>query len=443
MEESKVAPGWLGSGFLSWINAILSVLGARVFAAGAAFLGNVLIARFLGPEDFNSFYVLFAIMSLVAGLTGPAVDTSLVRFAVKHIQPGDDRSAPYFTFAFYVKCGLLVVTMLAAVVCAGPILEYLSLDTSQVWIPKYAVILAFFGGAVVSMWGFAQSYFQAHMKFGHYAGYEFCSSLLRLGLVIGLIGAGSSNVVYYLAAYVSAPLTMAIMSWTQLPKALFTAQASIELGRQFFHFAKWVLLATLFTTATQRLDLFLLNLERFHIPKETVGHYSAALSLVLAGELVLLTFYNVLLPKASALKGPGELRRFIGHFRIPSMLFCLGLSLMIPLAGPFRKLAFGPAYLGTEAYFTILLLGVIVSLACAPPTTALYALGKSHTIALFEGVRLVLTIGAGLLVVPEYGVYGMAWVMTIVRASVSAVTYLVAHQMVKRLTIAEYMGETA
>ncbi|MBI3119152.1 MAG: oligosaccharide flippase family protein, partial [Candidatus Hydrogenedentes bacterium] len=102
--EPPAAPPPAGSfrtwttGYLPWISAILSVLSARVFASGAAFLSNVLVARYLGPEDFNSFYLLFAIMTIVAGLTGPAIDTSLVRFAVKQITPERDGSAPYFKF---------------------------------------------------------------------------------------------------------------------------------------------------------------------------------------------------------------------------------------------------------------------------------------------------------------------------------------------------------
>lgn len=426
------------AGYLPWVRAIVSVLGARVFSSAAAFLANVLVARHLGPADFNSFYLLFAIMSMVAGLTGPAIDTSLVRFAVRQITPDQDLSGPYFKFALYLKLVVLLVTLLAGFLCARPLYDLLFVSEKGAHTTLGAIFLAFCGGAVVSVWGFAQSYFQAHQRFSQYAGFEFFSSLVRLALVIALILLGLRSSFAFLAMYVSAPLAMGIVSWSLLPRALFQSATTFQVGKEFLQFAKWVLVATLFTTISQRMDLLLLNLDYFGIDKGSIGQYGAAVSLVLAGELVLLTFYSVLLPKASSLKSAGELRRFIGDFRIPSFLFCLATSMMIPLAGPFRHFAFGSAYSGTEGYFSILLLGVLVSIATAPTVTALYSLGHSRTMAIFELARLLFTLGLGLWTIPRYGIYGMACVATIVRGGISAATYLVAHQTVKRQMMREH-----
>ena len=425
-------------GYFPWMRAVASVLGARTFAAGAAFLANALVARHLGPADFNTFYLLFAIMSIVAGLTGPAIDTSLVRFAAKQITPDSDQSGPFFKFVLYLKLLILLLTIAAGLVMAGPLYRLLFSDTGAQHNTSAVILLAFLGGAVVSLWGFAQAYFQAHQRFTHFAGYEFFSSLLRLGLVIILIGFDVRSAALLLARYVCAPLVMGIMSWSQVPLALYRSPTNLQVGREFLSFAKWVLVATLFSTVTQRLDLLLLNAGMFGIPKVSVGHYSAALSLVLAGELVLLTFYSVLLPKASAMRSAEELRGFIGHFRVPSLLFCLATSFMIPLAGPFRRIAFGEAFVGTEGYFTILLLGVIVAIATAPTVTSLYSLGQARTIALFEVAKLILTLSLGLYIIPQYGIYGMAWVTTGVRSGISVLMYVVAHQSVKRQMIRDY-----
>lgn len=427
-----------------WTQSILSVLGARSFAAAAAFLGNVLVARQLGDANFGRFYLLFSIMTIVAGLTGPALDTSLVRFAVKQ-GVKSNASLPYFKAVLYFKIALLFFTLVAGVATVRPILQ-----TLFVWSPDdptpvryYYVLLAFTGGAVVSMWGFAQSYFQAHQRFTEYAGYEFCSSLLRLGLVLALLGLGSHSVLLFLGAYVVAPLAMALISWTQLPQEVFRARTDFRIARELIGFGKWVLLATVFTTLTQRLDILLLNIDAFGVPKDLVGRYSAAVSIALVGELVLLTFYSVLLPKASQLKSAGELRQYIGQFRIPSMLFSLGLALTIPLSGPFCRIVLGEEYMGTEIYFAILMLGVIVSVGCAPTVTALYSLGHSRTVSVMEGLRLFLTLGLGLIVVPRYDVWGMAMVIMVVRSGLAVVTYVVAHNRVKRMTARESTAAAA
>jgi O-antigen/teichoic acid export membrane protein len=386
---------------------------------------------------FGQFYLLFTIMQVVAGMAGPAFDTSLVRFAARHIRPGSDASAPYFKAMFYAKCGLLVLTLAVGLVLMVPLLHLLFTGPDGLrQVPGYAVLIAFLGGGATSMWGFAQAYLQAYQRFYAYAAFEFLSSSLRLTLVVVLFLAGVTDVVAYLAAYVAAPSVMWAVSWLLLPRELFRASTNSAVAGELFRFARWVLLATLFTTLTQRLDLLLLG--AFSLPEETVGHYSAAVSLVLLGELVLLTFYNVLLPKASAFKEVGELRRFIGSFRIPTLFLCLGMSLLM-FAAPFlSELFFGSDYSGMELYFSILLSGIIVSLGAAPAATALYSVGSSHLMAVFEGLRFVATLLLAVVVIPRHGAMGMAFVTAGARATMSVALYIVAHQRIKRLTIEEY-----
>lgn len=422
-----------GGSYMPWLSAVVSVLGVRIASSGAAFLGNILVARHLEPVRFSHFYLLFTIMTIVAGLTGPGFDTSLVRFASKKMRTDKNASFTYFSVMFYVKCAVFLLTIVAGWALAAPLLK-LFVDTKEAaGVSQWAVLLAFFGGAAVSMWSFAQAYFQSCQRFNLYAGLECASSTLRLALVVVLIYLNEGRAFVYLLAYAGAPAIMWIVSWVVLPGRVFTTPPSLSVTREMIAFAKWVLLATLFTTLTQRLDVFLLN--AFKVSGDVVGRYSAAVSLALLGELVLLTFYNVLLPKASALNHPGELRAFIGSFRIPSMVFCLLMGLLIPLAEPLRILFFGDKYMGTELYFIVILIGIIVSLGCAPAVTSLYSLGRSHLIAAFEGGRFVATLLLGIYVVPRYGALGMAWVMAGTRACMSAVMYVVAHQDVKRLSM--------
>jgi O-antigen/teichoic acid export membrane protein len=431
--------GLVNNRFLSWFTAIVSVLGARSMAAAAAFLCNVLVARQLGDADFGKFYLLFSIMTIVAGLTGPAIDTTLVRFAARYAGEDEHRALPYFKAVFLVKALVFFLTMILCLILVRPILQtffhWSAGDPNAV--RYYYVMVAFLGGGLVSLWGFSQSYFQVHQRFTEYSGFEFCSALLRLGLVLGLLGTGSHSVLWYITAYVVAPFSMLVISYTMLPASLFFSGTSVPVLKELFSFGKWVLLATLFTTLTQRLDIILLNIASFGISPETVGRYSAAVSIVLAGELVLLTFYNVLLPKASQLKTASELRQFIGQFRVPSMLFCIPLAASIPIMPLFRQLVLGDGYEGVESFYSVLIVGVMASLVAAPPVTALYSLGRSGQVAAFECVRLALTLVLGILIIPRHGAWGMAFVMAGARAGSALLLYVVAHQLVKRAMYTE------
>jgi O-antigen/teichoic acid export membrane protein len=426
---------------LSWMQSVAAVLSMRFIGAGAAFLCSALIARHLAPEGFGRFFMLFTLMTIVAQVTGPGMDTAIVRFASRYIHPNRDDSLPYFKFMLYMKGIIFMATLGLGFVLAKPLIKMFLADTPAGYIPDHNVWLAFFGGAIVSIWGFAQSYFQAHQQFGRFAGYEFCSASLRLSLVAFLVASGNKNFSYYILAYVTAPTVMAVLSWTQLPGEIFRTPTNFKVGKELLSFGKWVFCVGLFTTLTQRLDLLLLNYAPFEIPKDAIGRYSAAVSLVLAGELVVMTFYSVLLPKASKLKGSPALRQFIRQLRIPSLLFGLAMCLAICFDGLIVKIIFEDSYFGAEVYFSILLLGPVAALCCAPVVVALYSLGQPRAIAVCEGIRMVLTLCIGIYVTPRYGVWGIACVTSGVRVTMALVTYLIAHHKIRTLSNKAIIGE--
>ena len=237
----------LHSRYFSWFAAILSVLGARSMAAATAFLCNVIVARQLGDSDFGKFYLLFSLMTIVAGLTGPAIDTTLVRFASRQHAGEESETYPYFKVVLLVKLAVFILTMVLCLVLVRPILQ-----TFFVWsandpnaVRYYYVMIAFLGGGIVSLWGFSQSYFQTQQRFTEYSGFEFCSSLLRLGLVLGLVGLGSRSVFFIITAYVIAPFCMLLISYSMLPAKIFAAKAHFHIVGELFTFGKWVLMATL------------------------------------------------------------------------------------------------------------------------------------------------------------------------------------------------------
>jgi O-antigen/teichoic acid export membrane protein len=413
----------------SWIVAMGSVLGIRAVSVGAAFLGNVLVARQLGPARNGQFAILFAMMTVVAGLTGPALDTSLVRFAARHITAQGDRSAPYFKLVFRVKLWMGAILVLAGVILARPLLDHFLQRADEV--TAFAVVLAFLGGAVMTLWGFAQSYFQAHQKFIRYAGPELLNSAARLAMVILLILAGVQTVFPVLAVYVAAPALVAVVSLAQLPGGLLHGRIEPGIGREFYHFAKWVVLASLFTSVAQRLDLLLLGY--FSLPLDLVGNYGAAVNLVLLGDMLVLTFYQVLLPKASRIKTADEMGAFLRRFSAPAVLCGVAAAPLILFSDPIARLTFGAAYTQTGRIFAILLCGTLATIGCTPASTAVYGLGRSRIIAGLEGIRLALSFAVGLWVVPRYGVFGMAWTVTAIRGTISVGTYLAARLELARI----------
>jgi len=437
--ESRRLKRWLSSGYYTWLQTIVSVLGARGFAAAAAFLCHILVANQLGVAGYGQFYFLFTVMTLTAGFIGPAVDTSLVRFAAKKITPETDDSGPYFKFVLYTKLAVLVVTILVSVPLAPGLLALFG-PANTTTTPDSAIVLAFCGGNAIALWGFAQAYFQSHQRFRHYAAFELFSSSLRLILVAALMFWDRQHFMAYLIAYAAAPFTTAVLAWTRLPTSVFVTRTNWAVGRELWRFGKWVFVAAAFNNATQRLDLLLLNFAPFGIDETAIGIYSAAVSLALAGELVQLTAYSVLLPKVSQMQSPSDLRKFIGQFRLPSLILPAAIVLAMPWTPWFVRVTFGAEFADAALHLNILLLGVCATLVVAPAVLSLYSLGDARRHARYEALRFALTLGIGFFAVPAYGALGAACTMAGVRIAISVALYLVAHRAVRARSIAELEG---
>jgi len=258
------------------------------------------------------------------------------------------------------------------------------------------------------------------------------SAMVRLLLVVILLLLNTSNITPYLVVYIAAPMITAIVAWSYLPVQLFREPVQKEVAYELISFGKWVFMASIFTTLTQRLDLVLLNLSVMNIEREVIGYYSGAVSLVLAAELLVLTTYHVLLPKASSLQTASKLRLFLRRMLLPSLMGAFLILAAIPVMPLLTRLTLGNAYSATTPFLQVMMAGVAVALLAVPGVVTLYSLGYSRTIAVFETLRFLMTFGLGIAAIPVFGALGMAWVMTVSRALTAIGTWFAAYYVVSR-----------
>ncbi|MBI4559366.1 MAG: oligosaccharide flippase family protein [Candidatus Hydrogenedentes bacterium] len=402
------------------------VLTGRAGAAVASLATTLIIARALGPVNYGLFAVLAAILNVAAGLLSPAIDTSAVRCAAQASKEHPDAALPYFRAALRLKLWLVAATVAAGVSAAPWLTTRFLADTSVV--PSGTTALAFVGAATLILWGFAQAFLQTREEFKAYAGYEFLNALVRLSIVVVLVAGTSTRLGTLFGTYALAPVLVTVFSWLRLPRpVLAQRKVAPALIWELIHFGKWVAAASIATSLAQRLDLFLLSW--FQVPKDALGHYGAAASLVLMGDLVILTLFQVLLPQASRLHSNAEMRAFLHRFLVP--LLAAGVAMLPLILGSSYvvEFAFGAAYSDSAGLFSILLSGATVAFVCAPAGAAVYAMGRPRLIAALEAVKLISIFLPALWVVPHYGPVGMACTVAAVKGTMGVITYAVAYRV--------------
>jgi O-antigen/teichoic acid export membrane protein len=415
------------SGAGAWSRAFGTVLTLRVAAAGFAFAATALIGRLLGDAVLGRLGLLLAIVDVAAGIAGPALDATLVRFASRKIAPGRDESLPYFQRMFRVKLAVAAGMAVCGVVLARPLVLYVAGPADAADIEVGGVMLAFVGAAVVTLLGYAQAYYQAHLRMAQYAIIEFANATLRLtlvGVILAVLPRPSASML--LGVYVASSALVALGGFARLPRAVFgkCPDKSISL-REPLRFAGWVVVAAVCTAIAQRVDVLILGVAGF--AGSAIGQYVAAVTVARLGDLGIITLFSILLPRASSLDSAVSFQRFLNRF-LPI------IAVMVVAAAPvyFGALWVVPTVFGAEfsqagILCGILSLGVLVSFGTAPGGAALYGMGRSGYVAALEGLKLAGIAGLGIYSARHYGVVGMAWTVAAVRVTIGAATYLCAY----------------
>jgi len=419
----------------SWFGAFSSVFLARGTASVATFLTIALLGRTLGRAHYGDLVILLTIMKVASELAGPALDTALVRFVGAAESTGAE-AAHYMRAVLRVKLALSAGILVVGALLVWPIQQVLFLREGGALVPLTTLGLAFVGAALAMMYAFVQSGYQAKQQFGAYALLEVSGALARLAAVGALAVSDFASVTNMFVAYAGAPVAVAAIAWGIAPvlsKSRDAIPASV--WREIWHFTKWVIAACAFTSLAQRLDVFLIA--AFDVPKDSIGDYCAAVQLTLLGDLVIITLFNVLLPRASRLHERRELLEFLRGFGLPT---AMGFATLVPLvlgANFIADLTFGNVYADTGALFALLLIGTAFALVSAPAGATLYGLGKSRSIAVLECAKMIAILVGGLAMVPAFGVFGMAWVVAATKGTMGVVTYALALWHVMRRKPAE------
>ncbi|MFO7976608.1 MAG: oligosaccharide flippase family protein [Candidatus Hydrogenedentota bacterium] len=407
----------------------------RVAAAAFAFAVTALIGRMLGDAVLGRLGLLLAIVDVAAGIVGPALDATLVRFASRTIGPGHDASLPYFQRIFRVKIVVAAGMLVCGAVLARPLLTHMGGLSERAGIEVGGVILAFAGAGVLTLLGFAQAYYQAHLRMAQYAFIEFANATLRLVLVAGVLAVlRDASASILLSVYVTSSALVTLGGYARLPRAVFRKCPDKKISlREPLRFAGWVVVAAVCTTIAHRVDIIILGVLGFG--GSTIGQYVAAFTMARLGDLGIITLFSILLPRASSLGSAASFRRFLNHF-LPMIMVVLLAGAPVYLGAKWAvPLVFGGEFVEAGLLCGILSLGVLVSFGAAPGGAALYGMGRSGHVAVLEMLKLAGIAGLGVFAARRYGILGMAWTVATVRATIGIATYVCAYYAAK------YMGE--
>lgn len=412
--------------------------GGRVSQMLLALVGNVISARALGPEDFGRFGLVIATVSIC----GTLADMGLTYSAVKSIAQYTARSSPR---AYAIGSAYLLMRMLSGAVVAllgvalSEPLARLALGYGEM--TPY-LQLSFFTLLGLSISSYPGTVLVGLAKFGRLGVAGVLNAAITLAGILLLLISGSLNLGTLIAWNVILPVVSTMPAWLLLPGDWLPwrimrkeRMASREMGvaREMAGFGRWIAFSNLGSIIVAQGDLLLLG--RLANPA-VVGVYSVALTLAMRFDVLNQSLFTVMMPRASRLRGAGEIGRYSRRVLAGSLLLALLLGVVALAAQPLIAILYGERYTASAGLFLALMVVVLFDLITSSLFLVAFPLNKPRVLALADWLRVGVLGVAGWLLIPMYAAFGAVAARFLARV-VGTTVALVALRRATRSTLGE------
>jgi O-antigen/teichoic acid export membrane protein len=371
-------------------DTLVSFLGLG-FSAAVGLIFTVILARYLGPEQFGIFSAVTALYSIVYSLGDLGIAASLINFIPKLKEKRSELINTSFSFEIFV-CAVILIIFVGFSIFHDSI------------IPGSLGKQILIAGALAINYlliSFIQGIFTAERRFLRYSFTQIIDSGIKIILILILMSVSGLSVETALLANVVSTLIALTITFG---KEFFKIKLSLEKGilNKIFHFAKWLAINRVFGVFISRIDVLLLNLL---VGSFQAGIFSAANRITLLFSLLVSSLGSVVNPRFSSFGEDKEkisayIKKLLGLVSLISVF----MLILVFLANPIINIVFGDKYLAAIPVFRMMTLAMIVfmfQLVTIPPI--IFSFNQPKFVARLTALQVVVLIGMELILIPSLG----------------------------------------
>ena len=397
---------WSGIKVLSQQTAL--VFAGKMTGACLGFVMSLIVARWMGPEEFGLFSLFIVILIFGNDVLGDGLNPGVVRFYAMNRRTDPVKANAVLTNALALRILLGIPVVLLGVAVGVHFAERVS-DSHAYVLPMVLGLVGSFGAA---LWSFNLSVWQAREEFRIYGLMVALVNLLRVIGVPILLWIGSLSLVPIMGLHVFFYYACTAWGLWLLRPHLSNFRLDKELLRELLRFSKWPAMASLFFILQVNLGVPVLN---YVADAREAGLYGAGSSLLMGVDFLTVSLLTTLLPKVSQLTGLEQCRSYVKRSLPLYSVIAAALLPFLYFARPLVLALFGPAYESTIPIFQVLFIGTLGTLVTHPLYLVLYTLNRPQLFSLIQGLALLGWIIAGFWLIPGYGALGAAWTTLIAR----------------------------
>jgi O-antigen/teichoic acid export membrane protein len=375
------------------------------------FLVNLVMARSLEQSVFGIFSLSVLVLTTMGELSDFGLNTGLLRFASYFISSNQIENLKQLVKTVWNwRVVISVILTCIGVIFAYPIAKYI-FGQSEIF--KYFAFASFGIGGVI-MLGFLATFLQAKQLFTYNAAIQSLKGLLRLGAVALLAFFHVKNLYYYLAVYIAVPWFLYFTNTLVLPENFRKAQIDTEtrnkLNKQLANFSFWLTIASLTSIVAGKIDQVMVS---HYVGLDEVAIYAVAWQFIQVLMVLGNSISSVLVPRIGGVRNKEELLNLIKRVMIWLLCCVVLLAILIYPSQYLITFFFGANYAASTPIYLVLAYGTLAYIIIIPFSLSITVYNKTYIAALAGVFQLILNVVLNLLLIPRFGVMGVAYTFTI------------------------------
>lgn len=384
-----------------------TVFTIRILGAALAYAAQILLARWMGESDYGVYAYIWTWLITLGSALDLGMAVSAQKFIPLHRRDNPDLLRGFLHasrwLTFFAAC-------VAAVLLAGVVAIVTPSIDPRFVLPAYLACLALPAFVVANMQdGIARSH--DWMKLAQVPQFV-ARHALTIGFTAGFVALG-----FKLGATAATAISVAAI-WLAMIGQFFLLRgrlaANVSPGPRRYAMRAWITTA-LPILAVEAFYLLLANtdiviLQLFHSSAD-VGVYFAVMKTFALVVFVHYAIATTATHRFSEFHASGDRERLVRYLEIAvkwTFWPSLAAVLLLLVAGRSLLWLFGPRFADAYWVMPVFAVGVLARAAIGPVERLMNMLGEQWLCATIYAIAFVINLGACLILVPRYGVYGAA-----------------------------------
>lgn len=354
------------------------------------FIYTVLLARFLGPNNFGIYSAITALATIVYSLGDFGISPALINFIPKHLS----EKSRFISTGFWMQFAIAVLVL---VFFGSTSLIH------NVIIPGSLYTDFFLAGALSINYlfiNFAQGIFTAERRFWKYSIIQIIDAVVKISIVFILLLLGHLSIgAALIANFVSTIFALLITFGKEMLEMKFDFDNRIIY--KITHYAKWIAVSRIFSVMISKIDVIILNLL---VGSFQTGIYSAASRIALFFAFLVSGLGSVVTPRYSSFDSNQKVIDYSKKVSILAICIAIFMIFCAIFADPIVKIVYGVKYLQAVDVFKYLMLAMIPFPFTLITTSALlYTFNQPAFYAKITAIQVSGIVIMDILLIPSLG----------------------------------------